>query len=80
MFKTMYCAHDEDRIPRFLSDSIVRLKELFAEHAGANYDDVVYIEYENKYRDILIGHFEAHVSYQEDKVKMFIYDLPINHL
>jgi hypothetical protein len=80
MLETMYCTLDEDRIPRFLSVSISRLKDLFAEHAGANCDDVVYIEYENKYRDILIGHFEAPVSYQEEKVKMFVYDLPVNHL
>lgn len=79
MFESMYCVLDEDRIPRFLSRTIPNLKKNFAEYAGCEYNDVVFVVYDNKYPDILIGHFETNDSFQDEKVKMLVYSLPIDY-
>jgi len=76
----MYIALDEDRSPRFGSPLISNLKILFAEYTGGNINDVVFVHNETEFREIYIGYLEISVSYQEEKVKMYVHDIPIDYI
>ena len=77
---TMYIALDEDRSPRFGSGNISDLKKLFAEYAGGNLEDVIFVPHRTEHPEIYIGYLEVSVSYQEEKIKMYVHDIPIDYI